>query len=362
MSSEKVVVSAEELVQLKPVEAAPPQVFEQLPSPIPWWARICMFLLVPVFPLLAIITIVLRIAFRNQPRNVRFAWVSLLSTLLVVSGLITCAAGVAAFSFAPIPAIVNEGLPDLDERHQFSSLPSSSVLSSAAVSEQLKPLVVVVSPASRLWNHQEVASNEFGAGVLLLADKTGYLFATAKHVVKHTAKASGNKPQDVMIATASGVWSTASIVAMALDQDVALLWVARHSGSAAFVQPLAAPKDGEPIFAIGHPEGLKFTLSTGIISGLRDQIVQVSAAISPGNSGGPLYDDRGNLVGVVTSKFDHNVDPNAENIGFAVRADTLLDDSHWNFSGNGKNLLDSYIAAIKARRTAEPIQQGVAQQ
>ena len=47
MSSEKVVVSAEELTELKPVEGAPPQVYEKLPSPIPWSSRICMFALVP---------------------------------------------------------------------------------------------------------------------------------------------------------------------------------------------------------------------------------------------------------------------------------------------------------------------------
>jgi hypothetical protein len=134
MSSEKVVVSAEELTELKSVEGAPPQVYEKLPSPIPWWARVCMFALVPVLPLLAIVTVVLRIAFRSQPRNVRFAWVSLLSTLLVISGLLTCVAGVVAFSFAPIPAIVNDGLPDLDERRQFSALPAAAVLSSSEVS------------------------------------------------------------------------------------------------------------------------------------------------------------------------------------------------------------------------------------
>ena len=357
MSSEKVVVSAEELTDLKPVEGAPPQIYQNLPQPIPWWARICMFALVPFLPLLAIVTIILRIAFRTQPKSVRFAWISLLSTLLVISGLLTCIAGVVVFSFAPIPAIVNDGLPDLDERRQFSALPAQTVLSSSDVSQELKPLVVVVSPSSRLWNHQEVASNEFGAGVLLSADKAGYLFATAKHVVRDTAKAVGKAPQNVMVSTASGVWSTASVIASAADMDVSLLWVARHSGDATFLQPLAAPKDGESIFAIGHPEGLKFTLSTGIVSGLRDQIVQVSAAISPGNSGGPLYDDHGNLVGIVSSKFDNNVDPNATNIGFGTRADSLLDDSHWNFSGDGKKLLDGYIAAIKARRDAVPVAQ-----
>ena len=102
---------------------------------------------------------------------------------------------------------------------------------------------------------------------------------------------------------------------------------------------------------IGHPEGLKFTLSTGIISGLRNQIIQVSAAISPGNSGGPVYDDRGNLVGIVSSKFDHNIDANAENIGFAAEADALLDSSHWSFASDGKKLLDRYVSAVKAQQS-----------
>lgn len=61
---------------------------------------------------------------------------------------------------------------------------------SSDVSEQMKPLVVVVLPTSRTWSHQETASPEFGAGALLLADKTGYLFATASHGVSHGLSAS----------------------------------------------------------------------------------------------------------------------------------------------------------------------------
>ena len=44
---------------------------------------------------------------------------------------------------------------------------------SSDVSEQMKPLVVVVLPTSRTWSHQKTASPELGAGALLLADKTG---------------------------------------------------------------------------------------------------------------------------------------------------------------------------------------------
>ena len=61
---------------------------------------------------------------------------------------------------------------------------------------------------------------------------------------------------------------------------------------------------GQRVYAIGAPQGLELTLSDGLISGLRDaagaQIIQTSAAISPGSSGGGLFDDAGELIGVTT--------------------------------------------------------------
>ena len=146
----------------------------------------------------------------------------------------------------------------------------------------------------------------------------------------------------VLVSTESGVWSKASVVANAPRLDLALLWVGRNAGSADFEQPIAAARDGENIFVIGHPEGLKFTLSTGIVSGLRDQSIQISAAVSPGNSGGPIYDNRGNLIGIVSSKFDNNHDPNAENLAFAAKADALLQESNWTFRDNGRKWLRRY--------------------
>jgi S1-C subfamily serine protease len=61
---------------------------------------------------------------------------------------------------------------------------------------------------------------------------------------------------------------------------------------------------GEPLFALGSPAGLELTLSSGILSGRREdddvRFVQTTAPISPGSSGGGLFDARGNLVGVTT--------------------------------------------------------------
>jgi len=61
---------------------------------------------------------------------------------------------------------------------------------------------------------------------------------------------------------------------------------------------------GEPVVAIGNPLGLDNTVSDGVVSALRERragdLVQISAPISPGSSGGPVLDDRGRVIGVAT--------------------------------------------------------------
>jgi len=349
MPSEKVVVSVEEIESVVPEPDAPAAVFKRPPQPIPLWARIGLALLVPLLPVLCIFAAILKVAFRTQPPRVRAAISSFLSTLLIISGLLATAAAVLVFSFVPIPAIVNTGMPQFDERTDFPLLNTGATLSSSDVSAELKPLVIVVSPAARMWRQQqEVASNSFGAGMLLEANQDGYLFATANHVATHGYVAAGGTPPHVMVTTAEGVWSVADIVGSAAPIDVALLWVPRQSGHAMFVQPVAKPSDGEEVFVIGHPEGLKYTLSTGLVSGLHDQIVQISAAISPGNSGGPVYDSHGDLIAIVSAKFDKNRDANAENLGFAASAQILDNPSAWTFYGAGRKHLETYLNDLKS--------------
>ena len=353
MASEKVTVSLDEIEKTvaedRPAHA-PLTGLRQLPPAIPLWSRIALSALALVLPLLCLVTVILRIAFRSQPPRDRNAMTSFLSTLLIVSGLLTTI-GFALFLFLgpiPVPGLVNAGLPEFDERVDFPSLTSNAVLSSADVSRELKSLVIVVSPAVTQWSKQEVPGSSLGAGMLLEAGRDGYLFATANHVVGRIAAKEGGTPQHVMVTTAAGIWSTADVIAAAVPLDLALLWVPRRSGKGEFVQPIAKPTDGEAVFVIGHPEGLKYTLSTGLISGLRDQIIQISAAISPGNSGGPVYDDHGSLLGVVSSKFDRNMDANGENLGFAAQAVMLRDPSKWAFYGKGRDRLADYLKALQS--------------
>jgi S1-C subfamily serine protease len=158
----------------------------------------------------------------------------------------------------------------------------------------------------------------------------------------------------VLLSLASGVWSDAEVIARHTNLDLVLLWIPRHSGNGEFAQPIATPKEGENIFVIGHPEGLKFTLSTGIVSRMENSTLQISAPVSPGNSGGPVYDAQGNLLGVVSSTMDKSFQPNAENLNFAVTAQAFLKLSGWEFAKNGRERLQEYLQAMTAKKEKAP--------
>ncbi len=85
--------------------------------------------------------------------------------------------------------------------------------------------------------------------------------------------------------------------------------------------PIAAgdPEIGEDVFAIGNPYGLEHTLSKGIVSGYRDnrKLIQSSAEITHGSSGGPLLNMRGEVVGITTAGMGE------ANINFAVNIQVL---------------------------------------
>jgi S1-C subfamily serine protease len=343
---DKIVISPNEIKEIKEAPEGPPRAEAKLPPPIPWWARISVGILALCLPLLCFIAIILRVAFRGQTPRVRYAWTGYLSTLLIVSGFLTSAATVLLFSFGSVPAIVATGLSELDERTDFPSLPASKDLTGADAAQQLKPLVAVISPtAQSFFSKREVLSNSLGAGMLLEANEHGYLFATARHVIglgNWTVK----EKHRAMLSLSSGVWAGAEVIARHSHLDLVLIWIPRHSGNADFVQPIAAPREGQTIFVIGHPEGLRYTLSTGIISRMENSTLQISAPVSPGNSGGPVYDQQGNLLGVVSSTLDKSYQPNAENLNFAVSAQALLKESGWEFSKDGKQVLEDYLAKL----------------
>ena len=355
---EKIVISPAEVAQTQLSPEIPARVEPKLEPAVPPWAKWTLTPMVLVLPLLCLVAIVLRVAMRTLPPRTRHAWTAFLATLLTVSGILTSVATVLSFSFAPLPSVIGTGLSELDDKTDFPSLPSLAPMTAKDVSEKLKPLVAVISPERRSWfTNAEMPSASFGAGTLLEATAEGYLFVTARHVLDGPAWNAARVGSRGLVAMASGAWGSAEVVARHHSLDLLLLWVPRESGTGKFVQPVAktaSSAEGENVFVIGHPEGLRFTLSTGIISRTQGHTIQISAPVSPGNSGGPVFDDRGDLVGIVTSMVDKHGDPNAENLNFAVGADALLEDSGWDFTTFGRRRLTDFIAQREAAAKSAP--------
>ena len=353
---EKIVISPGEIADTRVAPEQPARIEPKLPPVVPWWAKFSLAPLVLVLPILCLVTIVLRVAMRSLPPRTRHGWIAFLSTLLVASGLLTSISTVLIFSFVPLPSLVSAGLSDLDERSDFPNLAATVPMSAKDISEQFKPLVAVISPGQRSWlTHADMPSASFGAGMLLQANAEGYLFVTARHVLDGPGWKVAKSTSSALIAMATGTWGAGEVIARHQNLDLALLWIPRESGQGTFVEPIAGASDvseGESVFVIGHPEGLRFTLSTGIVSRTEDSMIQMSAPVSPGNSGGPVFDDHGKLVAIVTSMVDKHGDPNAENLNFAVRADALLDDRGWSFEKFGRKHMDDYQASIAAQKAS----------
>ena len=117
---------------------------------------------------------------------------------------------------------------------------------------------------------------------------------------------------------------TAKILYQSADQDLAVIQIVKPPPSLAPL-PVALfdPKVGERVFSIGNPglgqDVLEQSMSEGIISSAAREIggktyVQHTAAVNPGNSGGPLLDEKGRVVGVITLRA------NLENVSFAIPA------------------------------------------
>jgi hypothetical protein len=109
-------------------------------------------------------------------------------------------------------------------------------------------------------------------------------------------------------------------------RDLCLLSVKGFSAPAVEMAPRESLKVGQKVYAIGNPRGLEVTLSEGLISRLRGEwsdgshVLQTSAPVSPGSSGGGLFDEQGRLVGITTW-----ITRDSQNLNFALPAEWIAE-------------------------------------
>ena len=151
--------------------------------------------------------------------------------------------------------------------------------------------------------------NHVGAGLLVSRDG---LIITNAHVVDGMGT--------LMVSLHDGTRAKGIMIHRDERADLAIVRAAVHtSRHFALHDRLAHGYDaGDEVLAIGHPRGLAFTSTTGIVSEGRrflpeGRFVQTDVAINPGNSGGPLLDARGNLVGINTILL-----ADSQGLGFAI--------------------------------------------
>jgi cytochrome c-type biogenesis protein CcmH/NrfG len=147
-----------------------------------------------------------------------------------------------------------------------------------------------------------------GSAVLLPNGK----FATNQHVVKEGVSFKVGRGKQFVDAT---------VYAADGDKDIALLEAPNISGKAIQIGSAASLKVGQPVYAVGAPQGLELSISEGIVSQLRGgppPFIQTTAAISPGSSGGGLFDSEGRLVGLTEFYIQ-----GGQNLNFALPAEWI---------------------------------------
>ncbi|WP_254510150.1 S1C family serine protease [Anatilimnocola floriformis] len=169
----------------------------------------------------------------------------------------------------------------------------------------------------------EVPTEGTGSGSVL--DKNGHIL-TNYHVVEGA--------NEIKVTLYDNETYTAKLIGHDAPNDIAVLKIAAPVDSLNPVEfgDSARLKVGQQIYAIGNPFGLERTMTTGIISSLNrslpsksgrtmKSIIQIDAALNRGNSGGPLLDSRGRLIGMNTAIASSTGENTG--VGFAIPSDTI---------------------------------------
>ena len=179
-----------------------------------------------------------------------------------------------------------------------------SVLSTEEVAKEGLPSVVTIK-----------SSGGQGSGFAII---NGAVVVTNRHVVGTSSK--------VTIVTSKGESTTSESIFLDPQNDLALVKIGRIELPSLDIAAPSDPDVGTEVIAIGSPQNLQNTVTTGVIGGFRKTekygvLIQTDAAINPGNSGGPLLNRRAQVVGVNTLKM---VGEELDGLNFAISSGELL--------------------------------------
>jgi len=172
---------------------------------------------------------------------------------------------------------------------------------------------------------QEIAKRAFGSTVLLIMEDTNGqplslgsgCFVRDGEVVSNLHVIEGAAQGYAKIIGQSGNYDIEGITAVDPERDLVVLKISGAHAPALALGDSESVQVGETVYAVGNPQGLEGTFSQGIVSGIRevgnDKLLQITAPISPGSSGGPVLSGTGEVIGVSVATFR-----GGQNLNFAI--------------------------------------------
>jgi len=243
-------------------------------------------------------------------------WIAPALVVVVVAGALAwrqfADGGPAPLTRADVDRAVQQGVQRAQQQQR--NTPPDAV---AAYRKILPSLVTVLTDATAGGS-----DGELGAGVVVNAEGA---VLTALHVVE-----DGEKPgRRIRVRFADGTIGVARVASRQPTSDVAVLAVETLPQVVVPAVMGGGAQVGDAVFPVGNPLGLEGTLTAGVVSAtgrsVRTQagatlanLIQFDAAVNPGNSGGPLLDRDGQVIGVVTGLANPSAQKYFVGVGFAV--------------------------------------------